>query len=175
MRLFFVSLCLLLSSCYTQQKATNQINKAKEKFPELVAKQSALWYPCKPIKAVSDSSKYKLWKKKLDSLNRLKIDSILIVDTCYLFDTIIKNKLVTDCDRIVTKYREVIKLLPTIHDTIIQIDSANVFSLTYERDAALLDKSKSEVRYKVFRKISIFLFLFIVALLLLYASKQKLY
>lgn len=175
MRLFFVSLCLLLSSCYTQQKAINQINKAKEKFPEEVAKKTALWFPCKPIKAVSDSSKYKLWKKKLDSLNSLKIDSVLITDTCYLFDTIVKNKLVTDCDRIVTKYREVIKLLPTIHDTIIQIDSANVFALTYERDAALLDKSKMEVRYKVFMKISLFLFLFLICLILLYASKQKLH
>lgn len=175
MRLFFVSLCFLLSSCYTQQKAINQLNKVQERYPEQVAKQSALWYPCKPIKAISDSSKYKVWKSKLDALNSLKIDSILITDTCYLFDTIVKNKLVTDCDRIVTKYREIIKLLPTIHDTIIQIDSANVFTLTYERDVALLDKSKMEVRYKVFRKISIFLFLFVVALLLLYASKQKLH
>ena len=175
MRLLLLSVCLFLSSCYTQQKATNQISKANSKFPEVVAKQSALWYPCKTIKAVSDSSKYKLWKKKLDALNSLKIDSVLITDTCYLFDTIVKNKLITDCDRIVTKYREIIKSLPAIHDTIIQIDSANVFSLTYERDAALLDKSKMEVRYKVFRKISIFLFLFVVTLLLLYASKQKLY
>jgi tRNA nucleotidyltransferase/poly(A) polymerase len=175
MRLLLLSVCLFLSSCYTQQKATNQISKANEKFPEVVSKQMALLYPCKPIKAVSDSSKYKLWKKKLDSLNSLKIDSILITDTCYLFDTVVKNKLVTDCERIVTKYREIIKSLPAIHDTIIQIDSANVFTLTYQRDSALLDKSKMEVRYKVFRKISIFLFLFIVALLLLYASKQKLY
>jgi hypothetical protein len=175
MRLLLLSVCLFLSSCYTQQKATNQISKANSKFPEVVAKQTALWYPCKPIKAISDSSKYKVWKKKLDSLNSLKIDSILITDTCYLFDTIVKNKLITDCQKIVTKYREVIKSLPTIHDTIIQIDSANVFNLTYQRNSALLDKSKMEVRYKVFRKISIFLFLFIVALLLLYASKQKLY
>lgn len=175
MRLLLLSVCLFLSSCYTQQKASNQISKANEKFPEVVAKQTALWYPCKPIKSVSDSSKYKVWKKKLDSLNGLKIDSVLITDTCYLFDTIVKNKLLTDCQKIVTKYREVIKSLPAIHDTIIEIDSANVFNLTYERDSALLDKSKMEVRYKVFRKISIFLFLFIVALLLLYASKQKLY
>lgn len=175
MRLFLLSVCFLLSSCYTQQKAIKQLNKAQERYPEQVAKKTALWYPYKPIKAISDSSKYKAWKRKLDTLNSIKIDSILITDTCYLFDTIVKNKIVTDCNKIVTKYREIIKLLPTIHDTIVQIDSANIFALTYERDAALLDKSKTEVRYKVFMKISIFLFLFIVALLLLYASKQKLY
>ena len=59
-------------------------------------------------------------------------------------------------------------------DSIIQIDSSSLFAITYERDAALLDKSKMEVKYKVFLKISFWLFL-ILLLALLYGSRKKLY
>lgn len=37
---------LLFSSCYTAQKATDQVNKADSKFPEVVAKLARDKYPC---------------------------------------------------------------------------------------------------------------------------------
>lgn len=39
-------LIMLFSSCYTSQKATQQVNKANDKFPEIVAKMARDKYPC---------------------------------------------------------------------------------------------------------------------------------
>lgn len=129
-----------------------------------MAKKASQLYPCKPIIKKSDSVVYKTWIRTVNN-----------IDT--LFDTIVK--LDTNCKKVMIIYRdkvkEVIKQLPAIHDTFVQIDSANVFLLTYQRDSALLDKNKYDTKFRIFRNISIFLFLFIIALLLLYANKQKLY
>lgn len=37
---------LFLSGCYTAEKATNQVNKADSKYPEIVAKLARDKYPC---------------------------------------------------------------------------------------------------------------------------------
>lgn len=166
MRLLLLSVCFLLFSCYTQQKATNQIIKAKEKFPAVVSKKAAEWFPCKTIKIKSDSVKYKTVVRTLKS-----IDTTYLMDTLFRLDTVLIEK---NCTKVLYKYREVLKEVPAVHDTIIRIDSSSLFILTYERDAALLDKSKMEVKYKVFLKISFWLFL-ILLLALLYASRKKLY
>jgi len=166
MRLLLLSVCLFLSSCYTQQKATNQIIKAKEKFPSVVSKKAAEWFPCKTIKVKSDSVRYKTVIRKIKD-----IDTTYLMDTLFRLDTILIEK---NCTKVLYKYREVLKEVPAVHDTIIQLDSAKLFTLTYERDAALLDKSKMEVKYKVFLKISFWLFLILI-LALLYASRKKLY
>lgn len=41
-----VIITALLSSCYTQKKATDQVNKANDNFPEIVAKLARDKYPC---------------------------------------------------------------------------------------------------------------------------------
>lgn len=164
MRLLF--LCLILSSCLSQQKATKQINKIKDKYPAVVSKKAAEWFPCKTIKVKSDSVRYKTVIRRIKD-----IDTTYLMDTLFRLDTILIEK---NCTKVLYKYREVLKEVPAVHDTIIQIDSAKLFTLTYERDAALLDKSKMEVKYKVFLKISFWLFLILI-LALLYASRKKLY
>lgn len=166
MRLLLLSVCFLLSSCYTQQKATNQIEKAKDKYPAVVSKKAAEWFPCKTIKVKSDSVRYKTIIRRIKD-----IDTTYLMDTLFRLDTILIEK---NCTKVLYKYREVLKEVPAVHDTIIQVDSAKLFILTYERDSALLDKSKMEIRYKVFLKISIFLFL-ILLLALLYANRKKLH
>lgn len=166
MRLLLLSVCFLLSSCYTQQKATNQIIKAKDKFPSVVSKKAAEWFPCKTIKVKSDSVKYKTVVRTLKS-----IDTTYLMDTLFRLDTILIEK---NCTKVLYKYREILKEVPAVHDTIIQIDSSSLFTLTYEKDASLLDKYKMEVKYKVFLKISFWLFLILI-LALLYASRKKLY
>ena len=165
MRALILSL-IILSSCYTQKKATNQIEKAKDKYPAVVSKKAAEWFPCKTVKVKSDSVRYKTIIRRIKD-----IDTTYLMDTLLRLDTILIEK---NCTKVLYKYREILKEVPAVHDTIIQIDSANVFTLTYERDAALLDKSKMEVKYKVFLKISFWLFL-ILLLALLYGSRKKLY
>jgi hypothetical protein len=166
MRLYLLSVLLVLSSCYTQQKAMNQITKAKEKFPSVVSKKAAEWFPCKTIKVKSDSVKYKTVVRTLKS-----IDTTYLMDTLFRLDTVLIEK---NCTKVLYKYREILKEVPAVHDTIIRVDSSSLFTLTYERDAALLDKNKYETKYKVFLKISFWLFLILI-LALLYASRKKLY
>lgn len=164
MRLLF--LCLILSSCFTQQKAIKQIDKIKDKYPAVVSKKASEWFPCKTVKVKSDSMRYKTIIRRIKD-----IDTTYLMDTLFRLDTVLIEK---NCTKILYKYREVLKEVPAVHDTIIQIDSSKLFTLTYERDAALLDKSKMEVKYKVFLKISFWLFL-ILLLALLYGSRKKLY
>ena len=161
-------LLFLLTSCYSVKVANKQLNKSQETYPEATAKKCALWYPCESFKAVSDSSEYKLWIQQLDSLNQLKIDSLI------KFDTVVKYSLITDCQKIVTKYRDVIRKYPIIHDTIYKIDNAKLISMTIERDNALIDRAKYEVKYKVFLKISFWLLLFLI-LIIAYVTKFKLH
>jgi hypothetical protein len=168
MKYYLLVFCLFVCSCYSEQKANRQLNKAQEIYPKLTAKKSALWYPCEPIKAVSDSSQYKAWLNEIDSLNQLKIDTLI------KFDTVVKYSLFTDCQKIVTKYRQVINKLPAIHDTIIKIDNAKIFSITVERDSAIRSATEFETKYKVFLKISFWLFLFLI-LTIIYVVKYKLH
>ena len=162
---YFIFL-FLLTSCYSVKVANKQLNKSQETYPEATAKKCALWYPCESFKAVSDSSEYKLWIQQLDSLNQFKIDSLI------KFDTVVNIRLVTDCQKIVTKYRDVIRKYPIIHDTIFKIDNAKLISMTIERDKALIDRAKYEVKYKVFLKISFWLLLFLI-LIIVYVTKFK--
>lgn len=166
MRLLLLSVCLFLSSCFTQQKATRKIEKIKDKYPALVSKKAAEWFPCKTIKIKSDSVKYKTVVRTIKD-----IDTTYLMDTLFRLDTVLIEK---NCTKVLYKYREILKEVPAVHDTIIQIDSSRLFTITYQRDSALLDKSKMEVKYKVFLKISIWLFL-ILLLSLLYASRKRMY
>jgi len=67
MRLLF--LCLILSSCLSQQKATKQINKIKDKYPAVVSKKAAEWFPCKTVKVKSDSVKYKTIIRRIKDID----------------------------------------------------------------------------------------------------------
>jgi len=162
----YILLLFLFTSCYSVKKANKQLNKAQEIYAEATAKKCALWYPCEPFKSISDSSQYKLWIQQVDSLNQLKIDTLI------KFDTVANIRLVTNWQKIVTKYRDVIRKYPVIHDTIYKIDNAKLISITIERDNALIDRAKYEVKYKVFLKISFWLLLFLI-LIIAYVTKFK--
>lgn len=161
-------LLFLLASCYSVKKANKQLNKAQEIYPEATAKKCTLWYPCEQFKAVSDSSQYKLWIQQVDSLNELKIDTLI------KFDTVVNIRLVKDCQKLVIKYRDIIRKYPIIHDTIYKIDNAKLISITIERNNALIERAKYEVKYKVFLKISFWLLLFLI-LIIAYVTKFKLH
>ena len=117
---------VLLSSCYTMQKANKQLNKAQLNFPELVAKKSAEWFPCKTGKISSDSSDYLQWIEQLNT-----------IDTIYSIDTIISTKtdtlkVVKDCPKALVKYKQLIKQAPAIHDTFVIENDAKIASLTLQ-------------------------------------------
>lgn len=124
MRLLLIS-CLFLFGCYTQRKAEKQLEKAKIKYPELVAEKSAEWYPVIPIEVIRDTNAYKEWARKIDSFSQ---QIVTHYDTVFTHDTIMKNthKLTNE---IITKYNTFIKEMPPIHDTIKVLDKAKIEDL----------------------------------------------
>ena len=134
-------LSALLLGCYTTQKANRQLNKAQLNFPELVAKKSAEWFPCKTGKIFSDSSEYIRW-----------IEQFNTIDTIYSFDTIISTKidtikLVKDCPKALIRYKQLIKQAPAIHDTFIINNDAQISSLNYQIDDYRKKYEKSQGHY----------------------------
>jgi len=135
-----------LYGCMSPKKAEKQLNKLQIKYPEVVAKKNAIWNPCKPFKLVSDSSAYKLYIQKLDSLNGLyidNIDTIIVNNTIKSFDTIIK-----DCPTILNKYRKVIYNVPIIHDTIKILDMSQINALKYELENCNAESKKYHIKYE---------------------------
>lgn len=128
-------LCVVLSSCYTSQKANKQLNKAQLNYPELVAKKSAEWYPCKTGKVISDSSEFNKW-----------IEQINTIDTIYKtsFDTINISK---DCPKALIRYKYLLKQLPSIHDTIIIESTAKESALQLQLDAKNKECDKVKSHY----------------------------
>lgn len=155
-RVLFLFIAISLFGCYTQKKAEKSLNKAQINFPELVAEKSALWYPCSQIKGISDSSQYKSFIKQIDSLNRLKIDSIYFVDTIHRFDTLVKLK---DCKDVIYKYKILYKSAPVIHDTVIKVSTAEKYTIKYLEN----DREEAHKRYDNSTKLNIWL---LIALLI---------
>ena len=141
---------VFLYGCYSQRVANNQLEKAKIKYPELVADKSSKWFPVLPIQITTDSTGYKLYLDKLDSLNR----SVLIQYDTIRYDTTRYNY----SKEIVYKYNTLLKQIPAIRDTIRILDKAKQEAL--ELKATDTEKKLME-SYKLMNKISI------VALILL--------
>jgi hypothetical protein len=147
---YFFLLCVVVSSCYTILKANDQLNKAQINYPELVAKKSAEWYPCKTGKIISDSSEYIRW-----------VEQINAIDTIYntLVDTLIVSK---DCPKALIKYKYLLKQLPSIHDTIIIESTSKQSALQLQLDAKIKECDKVKGHY-----ISSIWFIVVVLLLLI--------
>jgi hypothetical protein len=107
----FISTIILLTfiGCYSPKKADKQLNKAYINYPELVAEKSGKWFPCLPIEVKRDSVRYVAFLQRIDTLLEVKRDTIL--DTIYL-DKICPER------KILIKYKELLKSVPPIHDTI---------------------------------------------------------
>lgn len=147
----YILFCIvILCSCYSQRVANNQLEKAKIKYPQLVADKSSQWFPVLPIQITTDSTGYKLYLDKLDSLNR----SVLIQYDTIRYDTTRYNY----SKEIVYKYNTLLKQLPAIRDTIRILDKAKQEALELK---ATDTENKLMESYKLMNKISI------VALILL--------
>jgi hypothetical protein len=87
MRISIIFLLLLLCSCYTERKASNDLDKIKGKFPSLMANKASQWYPCDSVLISIDSSGYSV--APIDSIKAIIISQI---DTLELHDTICAGK-----------------------------------------------------------------------------------
>lgn len=155
-----------LASCYNAKKAEKEINKAQLNFPELMAKKSAQLYPCKTIKVKSDSSKYKTIIKKIKQIDTAYFYS---VDTICKLDTVLIEK---NCTKVLYKYREILKELPAVHDTVTIFNDAEVTSLKYQLKQATINSDDYKRKYTNSLWFNIWLLIAIVALILIIKFKK---
>lgn len=163
----YIYLVLLITSCYTAKKAVKDLDKVYNAYPEVVAKKTSEWYPCIPYQIKSDSSQYKSWLKSFDSINGLYFEMLSqIPDT---FKLSIHDTLKEKCldKKAIIKYREVIRNMPSIHDTVYKIDSAKNFILHKKADDCEVDRLDILKRYLKFKTYFIWaLILLCISLLL---------
>lgn len=168
----YILFLLFLFGCNTAKKAEKEIEKIQITHPEILAKKSAQLYPCKPIKKTSDSTALIYWQKRVAELEKrrikIKIDTLKVCDTIMDIDTF-----VTDCPKLVTQYRELIKQSPVIHDTITIVDEAKLTSISYELAQARINSDDYQKKYTKSMYWIAWLLILIVCLLLALKFKNK--
>lgn len=108
MRILLI-LPFFLFSCYTPKKAERQINRAYIEHQDMLRSKIRWWWPCIPVEVKRDSAKYIAFIHQIDTLLEVKRDTIS--DTIYL-DKICPER------KLLIKYKELLKYVPAIHDTI---------------------------------------------------------
>ena len=153
MRIWYIVSIFILSGCYSAKNANKAINKAKEKYPDLVAEKFSEWYGCDTVTIVKDSIQFKEWVNEIHSFDT-------IIDTIRLKDK---------CPELLVKYREVIKRVPPIHDTIKIKDRAESESWRLKCESI---RKEHEGNLKLTTKLSWFA-LFLLIILLIIAILKK--
>jgi hypothetical protein len=156
---------IIFSIIFLSCSPEKQLNKLQIKHPEVVSKKTSEWYPCVVTKIISDSSQYKDFMIKIDSLNR--------IDTCYLTDTLVsKDTIIKTYKKLLIKYREVVRHLPSIHDTVRVLDKADLTAKEYElkQMAAKSDDYNKKYTRSLFYMGILWL---VIVCLLLYAYIKK--
>ena len=128
MKWHVIILCILLSGCYNQRKATSQFGKAVTAYPKIGADYCAITYPP---------------KEKL-----IKGDSVIVLDTIYtggetFFDTVYTSPDTVLITKTVTLPAKVINKTITLHDTLVventaalkscQLDNSKMLSLLHDK------------------------------------------
>jgi hypothetical protein len=165
-KLFSILFLFFLVGCYSPKKAEKQINKAQLNFPEVLAKKSKELYPCKPQKGGSDSSRYKTIIKKIKQIDTAYFYT---TDTVCRLDTVLIEK---NCTKVLYKYREILKELPAVHDTINITDESAVTSLTYQLQNSVAIADKYKQKYTKSLWFSIWLLIAIAGLILVIKFKK---
>ena len=155
---------LVLASCYTDKKATKQIEKAMQKKPELTLEKFRTKYPC--IETSSDTT---IVIK--DTTIEVEVECPDLVDTTFIRDTIktVNNKVIVKKvpvkvqlpGQVITKYIE---------------DSAKIKLLSIENQK-LIDENK-KLKYEVnhlksWRKYLIIPYLLVILFLIIKALTKK--
>lgn len=169
MRYIQIFFLLFMMGCNTAKQAEKEINKIQAFHPEVLAKKISQINPCKEIKKISDSSQLKAWKKKVQDLQKkkLRIDTLMICDTILDVDTF-----VTDCPKLVTQYRELIKESPVIHDTFTIIDEAKLIAMSYQLTQERLNSDDYRKKYTKTMYWIAWLLVLIIALLVALKFKK---
>ena len=105
----YLILIIFFVGCYTPKKADRQLNRAYVNYPAIVAEKTGNWFPCIPVEIKRDSVRYVAFLHQIDTLLEIKRDTII--------DTIILDKICPE-RKVLIRYKELLKSVPPIHDTI---------------------------------------------------------
>jgi hypothetical protein len=164
---YLLFLSIFFTSCYSEKKASKQLNKVSNQYPVLISQKCGELFPPTIIK---DSLKITQFISRIDTFLSINTDTFLVNDTILKNDlTLLKkyNNLVLKL-RNANKFINVLKVdLQNNPPYIIKniIDSAKVFSLTKQRDIALKDKEDYRTRNEVMNKVCIWLLIIIIVLI----------
>lgn len=149
----YLIISILFFGCYTSKKAEQDINKAKTYFPEVVSDKFSQWYKCDTVTIIKDSIKFKEWINEIHS-----------------FDTIIDTiQIRQKCPEVLIKYRDLIKRVPAIHDTIKLINRVEV---ELYRDKYEKLRTENEKSNGLINKLGLFSLLLLIVLLLIIVLKK---
>lgn len=135
MRLLLLSLLLLLVGCYSLKKATKQVRKANDSYPEMVAKFSQKEYPC--IDKKSDTTFV------YDTSYQTKIDTFIIENPIISVDTILKKDTIfrQSKERIITITKTIVQ---KIEDSSKLTIAANQLNIANKKAEKFIGKSESK-------------------------------
>jgi len=155
MKIWHFLLICLLSGCYTANKAKKDIIKAKLNYPDVVSAKFSEWYKCDTVTVVKDSIQFKEWIKEIKSFDTIKeTDTVLLR---------------LKCPQALIKYRDIIKRVPAIHDTIKIIDRLEVESTKSKYENL---RNEHEGNLKLMNKISLFALLLLLIIFLIAILKK---
>jgi len=166
----YLLILFFLSSCYGPKTAQKQLDKAYAHFPEIVAKNSSKLFPCDYSTHSIDSSAYFDFQTQIEAINDF-YSKAFIADTIKLTDTQ-TIQVYRDCDKVVTKYKTLIKQSPVLIDTIKVKDNAEVDYYKYELEKMTNQKNTLNSNYIFSIKCIIWL-LIIIIIFLLYQYLSK--
>lgn len=125
----YLLIILLFTGCYTQKKATDQVNKANDKFPAVVAKLARDKYPCKDLLKPDTTTIYQ------DSIILVEIECPDVPTEVIRVDTV--NNVITRTVRVPVNMP-----VQTRYITKWYQDSAQVYLLTKDLETAKFANTK---------------------------------
>lgn len=174
---YLLFLSIFFTGCYSEKKASKQLNKVSVEYPVLVSQKCGELF--KPI-VTKDTQIVTEYINRIDTFLSNSTETIIVNDTikkdCSKSVKDLALKLQNANRFIQVLQTDLRKNPPYIVKNI--IDTSKVFSLTKERDNALSDKEDYRTRTEVMNKVCIWLLIIIIVLIsynYVNETKPKLY
>lgn len=164
---------IFFTGCYSEKKASKQLNKVSVEYPVLISQKCGELF--KPI-VIKDTAIVTEYINKIDTFLSKNTDTLIVTDT-------IKKECSKSVNHLVLKLQNANRFIKVLQNDLRKnppyivkniIDTSKVFSLTKEKDLALKDKEDYRTRNEVMNKVCIWLLIIIIVLIsYIYANETK--
>lgn len=170
---YLLFLSIFFTGCYSEKKASKQLNKVSVEYPVLISQKCGELF--KPI-VTKDTQIVTEYINRIDTFLSNSTETIIVTDT-------IKKDCSKNVKQLVIKLQNANRFIQVLQNDLRKnppyivknvIDTAKVFSLTKERNLALKDKEDYRTRNEVMNKVCIWLLIIIIVLIsYIYANETK--